>query len=72
MREHKFRWFDKAAHENGDKGMIYGDDLPCEYMLEVDNKGGLVLLIEGLDCDVIGIELEEIKGEKMKLSGLTE
>jgi len=70
MREHKFRWFDKDAHENGDKGMIYGDDLPCEYMLEVDEKGQFVLVVEGLDCDVTGLHWEEIKGEPMQFIGL--
>ena len=70
MREHKYRWFDKEAHANGDKGMIYGDNLPSEYELTVDNKGQFVLLIEGLDCDVMGLQWEEIKCEPMQFTGL--
>ena len=69
-REIKFRWFDKEAHANGDKGMIYGDNLPCEYILEVYDKGQFALLVEGLDCDVMGLQWEEIKCEPMQFTGL--
>ena len=69
-RENKFRWFDKEAHEWGESGMIYCDKLPSEYMLTVDEKGCLVLLVEGQDCDVRGLDWVEVEGTEMQYTGL--
>jgi len=54
----------------GESGMIYCDKLPSEYMLTVDEKGCLVLLVEGQDCDVRGLDWVEVEGPEMQYTGL--
>jgi hypothetical protein len=66
MNNFKVRWFDKDSGE-----MIYSDNLPPEFYINSENNQ-IVLMAEGMDCEVTGLRYEPIESEPMFFSGLSD
>ena len=64
-REFKFRAWDKQEKE-----MLYLDDLPDGVIVQIDSEGNILLLGEGPDDCVVGMQYYEIEHELMQFTGL--